>query len=117
MPLLEVVSDVDDELSIDYLMRKAGGPHPHTSRTLQRKLERNFVCLDYLDRIDLAIDRALDHSRDYPATDSTCSIQRHVRDPGPRKQPLVRLIELQIYDRFRYSCKRNASDKGRTVVP
>src|SRR6187399_868295 len=60
-PLLEVVCNVYDELSVYDLMREAGGSHPYAAGILQRQVKCNLVCFNYLDRIDLAIDRALDH--------------------------------------------------------
>src|SRR5688500_10001975 len=98
-------------------MGKPGRPHPDAVRVLQWQYERDLVGTDYLDRVYLAVDRALHHPRDKIASDAARSVERHIFHLRSRYESLTRHIELKPDDRFSNAHERQTADKRSIVIP
>lgn len=114
--LYELVRDDDVKCPGNDLIPDADGMHSQLCLVLKSERKREFFEIDDLNRIELFVDRALDHTRDDGAAKSGGAVDIDVVNVDASKQLLCRLVEFEINGRVGRPAKVETADERRAVI-
>ena len=97
-------------------MTDAGGLHLELSRIWKGKRKRKLIEADDLNRIELLVDRALDHFGDQRSADTGGAVDIYVQYFYPADELLRIAVKLQIDVRFGVAGKIDATDQRHVLA-